>query len=176
MVLNKLVAGALSLGLAASSCGDTINYYNGEVPQETYDNPCGNSPIYGKFLWEISGCKWSIHAKEDCTIDVSSKDFQEDYENDYEQRGTYDGLDLFGNEGEHVWLDPEARAVPGPYQRDFWQKLNQVLDKYNGYILLPGENGVEIIDDNAFIPAPGNRPFPGKRECKATPYYVGRRY
>src|SRR3989344_175018 len=31
-------------------------------------NPCGNSPLYGKFLWEFSSCKGSLHMREDCVV------------------------------------------------------------------------------------------------------------
>ncbi|MDP3734067.1 MAG: hypothetical protein Q8R37_02470 [Nanoarchaeota archaeon] len=184
MSLTKLLQRAvLGVGLAASACGDTTNnYYDQPIPEErqSYNNPCGNSPVYGKFLWEISDCKGSFYPKQDCTLEASTKDFQADIENDYRKIGTYNGLNL-QIQGEDdgltydLWLDPTARAEAGPGQDPYWQKVNEMLDKYGGFLLFGLDSGSTTdLDDNAFIPL--DIPFVGKIECKSSPYYAGDGY
>ena len=142
-----------------------------ENQEMNYNNSCGNSPIYGKHMWEISACKMAIHAKEDCTFDVSYKDTQDDLEHDYKEMGTYDNLDLtvYEDPSLQLWFDPEARATRSSTQ-SIWRQVNEHLDRYGGYFLLGDGSSIHYISDNVFIPL--DRPFIGQRDCKGTPYYV----
>ena len=175
---SLLHALALSIAGLVSACGgDTTNNYYGTVPpmEQKYENPCGNSPVFDTFLWEISSCIGSLHMKTDCTMDFSQKDNAQDIEDDYKPVGSYDGLNLLwrGDNGIEymIWLDPDARAVNGPSQRTNVAKLNEILDRYHGFIMLgTSDFRVDAISKNAVIPL--GIPSPGKAECRGTPYSV----
>ncbi|MEW5896914.1 MAG: hypothetical protein AB1668_04435 [Nanoarchaeota archaeon] len=51
---------ALGLAGALAACGDTYYNYGGNSSGSSSGNPqgyCGNSPLYGKYLWQVGECE-----------------------------------------------------------------------------------------------------------------------
>ncbi len=132
-------------------------------------NLCGNSPVYGKHLWEFSGCKFAYHMREDCVVGITDPSINYNYE--IFGKGTslkYNGLSigLVGNPS----FDSSVRFTSGPNQNKKWQKVNENLDKFKGYVLLKDPCKIDHLDDCAFVAL--DIPFKNADQCRASIYYV----
>ncbi|MEW5897257.1 MAG: hypothetical protein AB1668_06180 [Nanoarchaeota archaeon] len=149
---------------------------------------CGNSPLYGKYLWGIDGCKWGLEMRNDCSvINDSSENF-----------GTYSGLRINNPPGGYsmsFYPYPDFHFDTTDYKGDYSvynQAVNDTLNKYGGYVLIADtciENGFQDVKDNngnvildcnchpshpddcSFIPL--DSPYPGPTGCKDSEYYAG---
>ncbi len=159
MTFTKLLrnkVGAVAL-ITAAGCGDVYNSYNyGSGAGDSSSNGCGDSPVYGRHLWEISGCRWGMTMKEDCSVDVLSISKEDD-----DMSASYRGLDITFNGLGTYTLFPDVR-FPEKYQ-----SVNDKLDQYDGYWMNIGPQSAP--DDNAFVTL--DIPYPGSKECKDSQYY-----
>lgn len=150
-------------------CGD-----DGSVPpeddMETPENPCGNSPVYGKHLWEVDECQVGYHMREDCRVGKwDSEGTLYDYSSEsFGGEITYDYLSLEGKDGSLYSLDREMRFVGG---KD-WQRANDILNRFAGYILLPNDSCNSSESDDCTLLIPLTEPFPGEDQCRSSPFYV----
>ncbi len=108
----KLYFSPVELALLAApvaACGDTINnYYTDDDSNDARhddnggdddgDNGCGDSPVFGKYLWNLRNCETAIFFKEDCSIELCY---------DGEVTGCYNssGPDNWGGGGTYHNLD-----------------------------------------------------------------------
>ncbi len=133
-------------------------------------NPCGNSPLYGKHMWEFSGCKFAFHMREDCIVGVSM-DHNQGYDYQYkDQTIKYNGLNINYSTFGQFSFDPSVRFVDSPNQNPKWKKVNEALDKYGGYVRLTPDCKITHLDDCAFVSR--TIPFESMDQCKASSYYV----
>lgn len=184
-MVKIMLTNIVALGFAALSAacgGDTTNNYYGTAPpmEQKQENPCGNSLIYGGKFWEISSCKMSYFAREDCQLGIIGLDrggleyafnFDKLGGGSLHYRGTPQGLtEVLSDHGDVlVVTDPKARFLPQASAK--WQELNAALDRYNGFMSLTESGSPAHVDDNAFIPAPS--PWGGSNACRDSSFYVG---
>lgn len=143
--------------VSSVACGDTNNhYYTSGGEEEASNNPC-DSPVYGKHLWEISGCKNAFSMGEDCSVGISG-------EVDDKNAGNYHGLEMALDEYGSFVLDPHFRFNPE------YQNINDMLDKHGGYVIQSDSCRADHPDDCALIPL--GIPFPGEKQCEASEYYA----
>jgi hypothetical protein len=150
---------ATFLMVAGINCGDTTYVENNYGPNngrtwdnQEIDNAC-NSPLFGAHMWNIWGCDGAVHMNENCEVGVALDDNKE---YDYSGGSTYDGLKLVGRDGSYVFFDPEIRFIPEPQdsenKRKIYERMNEILDRYNGHVLSPSECDPNHIDDCVYIP------------------------
>lgn len=166
-------AGTFSGIMALIGCGDEADvhnhYYVGGGNEETSgstgsgntpENPCGNSPIYGKHLWEIQKCRISFTMEEDCSVTIAGEGGKRDF-------GSYDGLEInMVDYGVTKHFDPAFRFSSA------YPNLNAALDEHSGYVLQPSDDCTEDHpDDCAFIPL--SIPYENQTACQTSEYFVG---
>ncbi|MBI2662255.1 hypothetical protein HYX11_02240 [Candidatus Woesearchaeota archaeon] len=143
-------------------CVEQSGYGGGEKS----NNKCGNSPLYSKYLWEISGCKGSFHMREDCV--VGGSDYNEDGYN-YDSGYTYNNFSINSPSG-LFFFDPNFRFTDGVNQNPKWGAVNKQLDKYGGYVLRIPDCKADHLDDCAYVPV--DKPFKNRDDCRNSVYYV----
>ena len=115
------------------------------------ENPCGNSPVFGKYLWEINSCGWSMHMGDDCVVGAKGLAGAREGEYNYSLPNwggmtTYYGLSIYfaDDSGAATVLNPDLRFSPDA--GDQWRQVNAKLEQYGGYVL-QGDCSVDNLDD-----------------------------
>jgi len=185
MKLNKLKQGLAALTLAAGlNCGDVINNNYGAEGDRVWDgqgtdNEC-NSSMYGAHMWNIYKCySFGLHMREDCHVGIGNKKLGYVYSGNLEEDGTlvtdpqkdvsstYEGLKitLSNNRGQFEFLsDFKYTGTERKYEL-----LNEIIERYNGYVVLNEECTRHADDGCIYIPE--SRPYDSE-ECEASPYNV----
>jgi hypothetical protein len=98
------------------------------------DDRCGNSPIYGKYLWEIGGCESAIHMKKNCKVDIYVSD---------DHRGV---VDVLNDECDYFSMRLQCNGgMNGEFKRNvrytndetrLAELRNQLIDRYNALVLV----------------------------------------
>ena len=158
MKMRKILPLAMLVSsMAGAGCGDNHYYYGGGGSEDSSFNDCGDSPVYGKHLFEIWQCRVGITMREDCSIGITN--------NPKNHQATYSGLDVTFNGLGTFALDPDFRFTAK------YDALNRKLDRYGGYVLLHTECDKDHADNCAFVPVPA--PFSNIHECMESEYYAG---
>ncbi len=138
-------------------------------------NPCGNSPVYGKHLWEISDCDGGIHFREDCTVGRGWGTGNYDY-----APQKWGGVSKYNNMEINMPNFPgkpyvlETSPIFQPKFSSEVQKIEKVKKKMaelgGGYFLHFKNEPIKQIDDNAFVVV--DKPYPGEAACENSIYFV----
>ena len=159
-------------------CEGYGNYGSEDNGGGSSNNPCGDSPVYGKFLVKIEDCDTSFHFREDCVVGRAI--IENTYEGsaldqpldnfDYGVGIRYNGL-VLSTSSQDVSLDPSMRFIDGPSQDSSWRRVNEILDQYDGYVLRHPTCTQDSIDDCAYVAL--DSPLKTLAECKSSHFFVG---
>lgn len=102
--------------------------------QPIIENPCGNSSLYGKYLWDLGDCDYGLIFRENCSVGIIEPNGRPKRDIDL----TYDNNQVIRHfkEGRIIVLytfDSESRFINGRKQYSNWEKANELLDKNNTY-------------------------------------------
>ncbi len=159
---------------------------------------CGNSPFYGKHLWEITMCFGAWYMRNDCFVGESSGGggyvFDADEDGNHITT-TYNGLEMtttysppLRNKVKTIFtFDPTIRFVNSPdndAQITDINKLNRILDENGGAVVRKTEkfyaDGTTRLKDECSSTKAQrctyvtlDTPFPGKVPCQDSAFFVG---